>query len=228
MSQISYEDGFQNAEYNALTEEDRARERREAKERKLKEFQDKTKKAANKKLQEMQQNQKLSAVEEKLKERERLMKAKDYAQKQRGLVSRKKGRDSQLEQDPAGVHTNFHAQIKKEQENDRDLTDVEEEKSEIDDLRSQKAEEIKMETAHESINLKDLYQRIDQEEMEKLGVSDKTLLTERAIVDLHAYSMLQRFRHSKDFKLPDKYTVKVSSSAHASNKTKKAVSYASG
>ena len=109
MSQISYEDGFQNAEYNALNEEDRARERREAKERKLKEFQDKTKKAANKKLQEMQQLSKLSAVEDKLKERERLMKAKDYAQKQRGLVSRKKGRDSHEESNPAGVHTNFHA-----------------------------------------------------------------------------------------------------------------------
>ncbi len=50
MSQISYEDGFQNAEYNALTEEERARYRREEKERKLKEFQDKTKKAAAKKL----------------------------------------------------------------------------------------------------------------------------------------------------------------------------------
>ena len=32
MSQISYEDGFPNAEYNALTEEERAKRRREEKE----------------------------------------------------------------------------------------------------------------------------------------------------------------------------------------------------
>ncbi len=50
------------------------------------------------------------------------------------------------------------------------------------------------------MNLKELYQRIDLEELEKIGVPDKTLLTEKAIVDLHDFSMLQRFRHSKDFK----------------------------
>jgi hypothetical protein len=38
-----------NAEYNAITEEDRARRRREEKEIKLKEFQDKTKKLAKEK-----------------------------------------------------------------------------------------------------------------------------------------------------------------------------------
>ena len=37
-SHLSYEDGFQDAEYNALTEEERARIRKEEKERRLKEF----------------------------------------------------------------------------------------------------------------------------------------------------------------------------------------------
>ena len=50
MSQISYEDGFINAEYNAINEEERARRRKEEKEQKLKEFQDKTKKSAKEKL----------------------------------------------------------------------------------------------------------------------------------------------------------------------------------
>jgi hypothetical protein len=38
MSQISYEDGFQNAEYSALAEEEKARRRKDEKERKLREF----------------------------------------------------------------------------------------------------------------------------------------------------------------------------------------------
>jgi hypothetical protein len=45
-SMISYEDGFQNAEFNAITEEERARRRREEKDLKMKEFMHKTKKNA--------------------------------------------------------------------------------------------------------------------------------------------------------------------------------------
>jgi hypothetical protein len=55
------------------------------------------------------------------------------------------------------------------------------------------------------LNLKELYLRIDQEELEKLGVADKQELTETVIPDLHEYSMLQRFRQSKDYRQPDKY-----------------------
>ena len=42
-SQISYEEGFPNAEFNAVNEEERARRRKEEKDLKLKEFMDKTK-----------------------------------------------------------------------------------------------------------------------------------------------------------------------------------------
>lgn len=45
-SQISYEEGFPNAEFNAVNEEDRARRRKEEKDLKLKEFMDKTKRSA--------------------------------------------------------------------------------------------------------------------------------------------------------------------------------------
>ena len=38
LSQISYEEGFPNAEYNALAEEEKAKIKKEEKERKLNEF----------------------------------------------------------------------------------------------------------------------------------------------------------------------------------------------
>jgi hypothetical protein len=52
MSQVSYEEGFPNAEYNAMAEEEKARRKKEEKDRKLKEFQKHTKENANKKLKE--------------------------------------------------------------------------------------------------------------------------------------------------------------------------------
>lgn len=47
---ISYEDSIVNAEFNAITEEERARRRKEEKEAKMREFMQKTKKAASQKL----------------------------------------------------------------------------------------------------------------------------------------------------------------------------------
>jgi len=49
-SQISYEDGFPNAEFNAVTEEERARRRKEEKDQKMKEFMERTKHSAKEKL----------------------------------------------------------------------------------------------------------------------------------------------------------------------------------
>ena len=45
-SQISYEEGFPNAEYHALAVEEKAKRRKEDKEQKMKEFMSKTKKSA--------------------------------------------------------------------------------------------------------------------------------------------------------------------------------------
>ena len=53
-SQISYEDGFPNAEFNAVTEEERARRRTEEKDQKMREFMQKTKINANAKLRQEQ------------------------------------------------------------------------------------------------------------------------------------------------------------------------------
>ena len=116
-SQITYEDGFPNAEYNAITEEDKARRRKEDKENKMKDFMNKTKKNAQAKLQN-EQVQKQQALEKQAKDKERLLKAKDYAKKQREIVSKKKGNVTVLTTDEpaAGEHTNYHAQIKSDQQ----------------------------------------------------------------------------------------------------------------
>ena len=45
-SMISYEDSIVNAEFNAITEEERARRRKEEKEIKMREFMERTKKSA--------------------------------------------------------------------------------------------------------------------------------------------------------------------------------------
>ena len=85
-SQISYEDGFPNAEFNAVNEEERARRRKEEKDLKLKEFMDKTKRSAQAKLTYEIQNKQNKAMDQQMKERERAIKAKDYAKKQREII----------------------------------------------------------------------------------------------------------------------------------------------
>ena len=49
-SMISYEDSIVNAEFNAITEEERARRRKEEKEAKMRDFMHKTKKSASQKI----------------------------------------------------------------------------------------------------------------------------------------------------------------------------------
>jgi hypothetical protein len=49
-----------------------------------------------------------------------------------------------------------------------------------------------------------MYKRIDQPQLLKVGLRQKQLLAEEAISDVHQFSMLQRFRGNKDFKMVDK------------------------
>ena len=51
----------------------------------------------------------------------------------------------------------------------------------------------------------DLYQRVDQEELEKLGVSHKSQVDEGALPELRQYTLLQRLRQGRDLKAIDKY-----------------------
>jgi hypothetical protein len=83
---ISYEDSIVNAEFNAITEEERARRRKEAKEAKHREFLHKTKKAASAKLQQEMQSRQTIQMEAQMKEREKVLKAKEYARKQREII----------------------------------------------------------------------------------------------------------------------------------------------
>lgn len=85
-SMISYEDSVVNADFNAVTEEERARRRKEEKEMKLKEFISKTKKNAQAKLQQELHEKQSTQIEQQMKDRERALKAKDYARKQREII----------------------------------------------------------------------------------------------------------------------------------------------
>lgn len=49
-----------------------------------------------------------------------------------------------------------------------------------------------------------MYKRIDQPSLSKVGLRQKQLLGEEAISDVHQFSMLQRFRSGRDFKIFDK------------------------
>lgn len=53
-----------------------------------------------------------------------------------------------------------------------------------------------------------MFKRIDQEELEKLGVGSKQDISVEAITELHEYSMLQRFRQNRDLKQEDTYKPK--------------------
>ena len=85
-SQISYEDGFPNAEFNAVTEEERARRRKEDKDQKMKDFVNKTKKNAQTKFVQDQHAKQNALYDQQMKDRERVLKAKDYARKQREII----------------------------------------------------------------------------------------------------------------------------------------------
>ena len=60
-----------------------------------------------------------------------------------------------------------------------------------------------------------VYYRVDQEELEKRGLGHKSELEKESgsLTNLHQFSMLQRFRQSKDFKAPDRYKPKNSEEA---------------
>ncbi len=62
-SMISYEDSIVNAEYNAITEEERARRRKEDKEFKQRQFLQRTKKLASQKMQEEMQSRQAIQIE---------------------------------------------------------------------------------------------------------------------------------------------------------------------
>jgi hypothetical protein len=83
----------------------------------LQEFQEKTKKNAQKKLKQEMAAKEKAEQDKVFKDRERLLKAKDYAKKQRTIMDQKKNKkggvevlsESQISDDPAGKHTNFHS-----------------------------------------------------------------------------------------------------------------------
>lgn len=55
-----------------------------------------------------------------------------------------------------------------------------------------------------------MYQQVDQQELEKLGLGHKSELDKEqgSLKAMHKFSMLQRFRGNKDLKAVDKYKPK--------------------
>jgi len=84
VQQSCYDEG--NAELQAQTEEERARQRKEEKEERMRQFAEKTKKNAQAKLAQEQAEKQNKAMEQQVKEREKALKAKDYARKQREII----------------------------------------------------------------------------------------------------------------------------------------------
>jgi hypothetical protein len=48
-----------------------------------------------------------------------------------------------------------------------------------------------------------MFKRIDQVSLSRVGLGNKSVVSETAIQDVHAYSMLQRFRANKDLSAAD-------------------------
>lgn len=69
-----------------MTEEERARRRKEEKDQRMREFMDKTKQNAKAKLIQEQQAKQNAAMDQQLKDREKVLKAKEYAKKQREII----------------------------------------------------------------------------------------------------------------------------------------------
>lgn len=111
-SMISYEDSVVNADFNAVTEEERARRRKEEKEMKLKEFMSKTKKNAQAKLQQEIHEKQSTQIEQQMKDRERALKAKDYARKQREIIKHQvESKKAQQMQQEVSHHVHFKKDV---------------------------------------------------------------------------------------------------------------------
>lgn len=205
LSHVSYDSNYPNAEYTAVEEEERAKRREEDKKKRLGDFQRKVKENANKTLKNKQAAKEKAEYDKQAKDHERVIKAKECAKKQRDIVAgkNKKGKAEVFEysqEDPAGAHTNFHSQFSGGAQNRDIASEVIPEQSEIDESH-QLSKIIEPEKQLTSpINLAEIYKRIDQEELDKIGVTNKQEINQNALVELHQYSMLQRFRQNKDFK----------------------------
>ena len=81
------EDSFQSAEQNAFEHEEQARRARQDKELKLQEFQNKTKENAQKRLKMETMKKKQEQEKKKNAARENQIKAKEYAKKQREIIT---------------------------------------------------------------------------------------------------------------------------------------------
>ncbi|TNV78330.1 hypothetical protein FGO68_gene9574 [Halteria grandinella] len=225
-SQISYEDGFPNAEFNAVTEEERARRRKDEKEQKQREFMERTKNSAKEKMRQDQILREKQRASEQINAREKALKAKEYAKKQREIIAKGAGKQEApkttspnvqhvhvLEEKVHDHHAHVHFQNDVQvlggslgypeiihETSEEHLNDSSVlSKSKLTSLAHAEHNE-----EHHKLTLIDQFQHIDTQALETIGVASKQDLTEEAIPELHHFSLLQRFRQGKDLLLPEK------------------------
>ena len=125
-----------------------------------------------------------------MKERERAIKAKDYAKKQREIIKH----SSEVKKVVQIQELAPQIQPKRDGIKASDIIlEVPEEHNESSVILA-KVDQAAETELDAKVILIDQFQRIDQVELKKIGLSEKQNLTEEAIPEVHQYSMLQRFR----------------------------------
>ena len=206
----------QQAELQAMIEEQKTQDKIRAKQNQVEQFRAKTATAAQQRLKQERAQKKKEEELAKAQERERQLKSKEYGAKQREMAARKasqKKKEKEVtektsKQKPQPhAYKNTHAitpeiiqnALQQEQETIKEQ-DEELEQSQIlnVDLKNHQGE---YEHKTKIINM---YKRIDQQTLNNAGFKQKKLLSEESIEEVHQFSMLQRFRSNRDFKMFDK------------------------
>ena len=204
-----------------MNQEEIARKRAQDKQEKLANFQNKTKANAQKRLKQEEAMKKEADEKKKLDAKEKAIKAKEYAKKQRDIILNKKPPSAQGPRPDLGKKSQVHKEIvnivnidqshiqpvRRAPNNEDVIIELSEENtSQFTQSQYSLKKPVKQEVPIQQAPIT-MYQRIDQEELEKNGLSHKSELSKDSggLLAAHKFSMLQRFRQSKDFRAIDRY-----------------------
>lgn len=159
---------------------------------------------------------KREAEEKRLKEREALLKSKEFAAQQREQARKnaeaKKNKSKKKEERES--KPNPEALVRTHAVTFKQAVDI---KAPIDEADSQSEYSHKVEAPKETEeqaatrleyerrnNFISMYKRIDQSTLSEIGLKSKASLGEDAVEDIHGFSMLQRFRGDRDLNAFDR------------------------
>jgi hypothetical protein len=123
-----------------------------------------------------------------MKDRERLVKAKDYAERQRKL-NKDKRTGKKADDIPECTHLP-KVRVVKEPSANTMVPIQEETPSEVSQPIHETNQYDDMPLASSHANRENMMMQIDQEELEKLGVRDKHDVEDSSLTDVHQYSLL--------------------------------------